>query len=163
MPSRSLSRCACACRQRGVAAVEFAFLVLILLLIAAGLVEFGRALWYYDALAKGTRDAARYLSVVPAGQLPTLLQAARGRVLDAAAAARVPAVLASQIEVNCVPTPCSAVTRADEVSRIQVAVRYPLTLGDFFPLIRLPDDTATRALTLGPQTTMPYLWSEGRP
>ena len=49
--------------MHGVAAVEFALLLFLLLILVAGIVEFGRAFWYYDALAKATRDGARFLSM----------------------------------------------------------------------------------------------------
>jgi Flp pilus assembly protein TadG len=49
-------------RQRGAIAVEFVFLVIPLLLILAGITEFGRAMYYYNTLAKSTRDAVRLMS-----------------------------------------------------------------------------------------------------
>jgi Flp pilus assembly protein TadG len=49
-------------RTRGVAAVEFALVLIPLIILALGVAEFGRAVWQYAALTKGTRDAARYLS-----------------------------------------------------------------------------------------------------
>lgn len=48
---------------RGIVAVEFAFVLIPLVLLATGVAEFGRAIYQYDALTKGVRDAARYLSV----------------------------------------------------------------------------------------------------
>jgi Flp pilus assembly protein TadG len=47
-------------QQRGVAAVEFAILLPLLLFIVFGITEFGRALYAYNTIVKGTRDAARY-------------------------------------------------------------------------------------------------------
>lgn len=141
--------------QRGVAAVEFAFLILLLLLIVAGLVEFGRALWYYDALAKGTRDAARYMSVVPADNLKGEIPNAQAMVLEAARAARVPALKLNQVNVECSPSNCSKLTS------VSVSVSYPLQLGELFPFI-WSDGTGTQlqgmSLTLSPSTSMPYLW-----
>jgi Flp pilus assembly protein TadG len=46
--------------QRGVAAIEFAILLPLLLFIVFGITEFGRALYAYNTILKGTRDAARY-------------------------------------------------------------------------------------------------------
>jgi Flp pilus assembly protein TadG len=54
-------------RQRGVAAVEFAILVIPLLVILTGITEYGRALYYYNSIAKAARDGARLLST----QTPT--------------------------------------------------------------------------------------------
>ena len=53
--------------QQGVAALEFAFLLVPLLASAFGITEFGRALYYYDTLAKAVRDATRLMST----QTPT--------------------------------------------------------------------------------------------
>lgn len=49
-------------KQNGVAAVEFGLLLVPLVVLAFGITEFGRAMYQYNSLAKGTRDAARYLS-----------------------------------------------------------------------------------------------------
>jgi hypothetical protein len=49
--------------QQGIAAIEMALLIIPLLLFVLVGVEAGRALTYYNALAKGTRDGARYLSM----------------------------------------------------------------------------------------------------
>jgi Flp pilus assembly protein TadG len=48
---------------RGAVAVEFGLVLLFLVPLVIGTVEFGRALYYYDTLAKSVRSAARYLSV----------------------------------------------------------------------------------------------------
>ena len=47
-------------RQKGVAAIEFAILLPLLLFIVFGITEFGRAMYSYNTILKGTRDAARY-------------------------------------------------------------------------------------------------------
>jgi Flp pilus assembly protein TadG len=49
-------------RQRGAAALELAILLVPLIAIATGITEFGRAMYYYDTIAKGARDAARLMS-----------------------------------------------------------------------------------------------------
>lgn len=54
-------------KQYGVAAVEFAILVIPLLLIFVGITEFGRAMYYYNTIAKSVRDATRLMST----QTPT--------------------------------------------------------------------------------------------
>lgn len=48
--------------QRGAAALEFALLLIPLLMLLGGVVEFGRAIYTYDALVKAARDAARLVS-----------------------------------------------------------------------------------------------------
>jgi Flp pilus assembly protein TadG len=50
-------------QQRGAAAVEFAILLIPLLVILTGITELGRALYYYNTIAKAARDAARIMSV----------------------------------------------------------------------------------------------------
>lgn len=49
-------------RQKGVAVIELALTLGFLLLLAVGITEIGRALWYYDALQKSAREGARCLS-----------------------------------------------------------------------------------------------------
>lgn len=49
-------------QQKGVAAVELALIMVPMLVLCFGIVEVGRALYYYDGLVKATRGAARYLT-----------------------------------------------------------------------------------------------------
>lgn len=49
-------------QARGAAIVEFAIVLIPLIVLVMGVAEFGHAIWQYEALTKGTRDAARYLS-----------------------------------------------------------------------------------------------------
>lgn len=50
-------------KQKGVAAVEFGLLLIPLVTLAFGITEFGRAMYQYNSIAKGTRDAVRYISI----------------------------------------------------------------------------------------------------
>jgi Flp pilus assembly protein TadG len=54
-PGRRHSRGEC-----GAAAVEFALISLLLLTMLFAIVEFGRAVWMYQALTASSREAARY-------------------------------------------------------------------------------------------------------
>lgn len=63
-------------KQRGVASVELAFLIIPLLLLTFGTTEFGRAIYEYNALAKASRDATRFLSGQGPGD-PTDLASAK--------------------------------------------------------------------------------------
>lgn len=49
-------------RQKGTALVELALILPLLLLLTFITTEFGRAMFEYNAIAKSTRDAVRYLS-----------------------------------------------------------------------------------------------------
>ena len=49
--------------QKGVALIEFALVLPLLLVLTFIVTEFGRALYQYNILVKGARDAVRYLSV----------------------------------------------------------------------------------------------------
>jgi Flp pilus assembly protein TadG len=55
-------------RQSGVAAVELAILLVPMLLLAFGMTELGRALYYYNQVVAATRDGARFLSFKSRGQ-----------------------------------------------------------------------------------------------
>lgn len=48
--------------QRGGIAVEFAILLIPMLVMAFGVVEYGRAIYHYNALVKAVRDGARLLA-----------------------------------------------------------------------------------------------------
>lgn len=49
-------------RQRGAAALEFALVLIPLLVLAFGVVEYGRTIYYYDTVVKSVRAAARYIA-----------------------------------------------------------------------------------------------------
>lgn len=148
-------------RQRGAAAVEFAIVLSVLMLVLAGTVEIGRALWYYDALAKGTRDAARYLSTVAAGNLNGQLAQARNIVVAAGTSARVPAMSAALVTAGCdAPAPLNCATvPAGGIGTVTVSVGYPMVIGEWIPFVPVGDRTdSTFAVTLRPRTTMRHMW-----
>jgi Flp pilus assembly protein TadG len=146
-------------RQGGVVAVEFALVMFVLLLIGAGIVEFGRAFWYYDAMAKGTRDAARYLSTVPTATLGSVAAHAQARVVNAATAGGVPDFANSHVSISCEPIACAAAVLPTDIASVTVSVRYPMSIGALFPFIASASSGGvTYAVTLAPYTTMPYMW-----
>ncbi len=67
-------------KSKGAAAVEMALITMLLVTTSLGVAELGRAIHYYDTLAKQARSAARYLaqrdSTTPALQVQTRTQAA---------------------------------------------------------------------------------------
>lgn len=142
-------------KQRGTAAVEFALLLILLLIIVAGIIEFGRTFWYYDALTKATRDGARFLSNSKAGSAPpaiddTLKDQAKAMVLAAATAANVPDFSEDDVEVDCDPD-------CDSPTYVTVSIDdYPIIIGGWIPIV-LPTGATTWSATLSPETTMRYM------
>lgn len=150
-------------RLRGIAAVEFAILLFVLMPIIAGIVEFGRAFWYYDAVLKGTRDAARYLSTATATQLKDATAApatAKNIAVQAAIAGGVPAEFTSaNISVTCAPTACGAVVQPSDITQVTVSAQYPIGIGSLLPFIGSAAAAGGGyAVTLAPHTSMPYMW-----
>lgn len=159
--------------QTGVAAVELAFVIFFLLLLVAGIVEFGRAFWYYDALTKATRDGARYLSTANRMDIasPTFVSDTAQRVADIANTANLrPALATGDVTITCMdskfdPMACSnvgspTVPNSDPLRYVQVAITgYRIDIGGMFPF--LPPGSsqgkAYRDVGLEPQTTMRYM------
>ncbi|BAL26418.1 TadE/TadG family type IV pilus assembly protein [Azoarcus sp. KH32C] len=152
--------------QRGVAAVELALVIVFLLLLVAGIVEFGRAFWYYDALTKATRDGARMLSVADRGTFSTgtFIDDAKNRVVQAANSANIkPALTTAQVSVTCLNDTFSSVGCASGVgapANVQVAISgYTITIGGMIPFLS-PTGGASKVysgVALAPQTTMRYM------
>ncbi|MDP3743090.1 MAG: pilus assembly protein [Methylotenera sp.] len=143
-------------RQRGAAVVEFALLLILLLMIVAGVIEFGRTFWYYDALTKATRDGARFLSNAKSETSPpaiddTLKDQAVDMVEAAATAANVPNFLTTDVEVTCDPN-------CDTPIYVTVSINaYPITIGGWIPIFVPTGTTTTWSATLSPYTTMRYM------
>lgn len=145
-------------KEGGSAAVEFAVVLPLLLFVLAGIVGLGRILWYYDALAKATRDGARVMSMADlsdAGKRSAALAAAQSRVKLAADAAGLPPVLPANVRVLCDATACSTAAPASVSVEI---IDYSVDLGALFPFVPVGDAGWTiESLSLKPKTTMPYL------
>lgn len=140
--------------QHGAAAIELALLLVLLLMFVAGIVEFGRTFWYYDALTKATRDGARYLSNTRVSTLVALDTAtqnqAKQMVVNAATQAQVPSFTTTDVTVTCEPN-------CDAPVYVIVAINaYPMTIGGWIPIL-MPVGTATWATTLSPSTAMRYM------
>lgn len=150
--------------MRGAAAVEFAIVVGLLALILGGVIEFGRAFWYYDAITKATRDAARYMTTVPKQSIATEANAAataspystsnplsaRSIIVNAVGAAGVPSLTGGNISITCLPVACQNGVAPGYVS---VAItNYQVDLGSWFPL-----PFGVVAIPLEPWTTMRYM------
>jgi Flp pilus assembly protein TadG len=82
-------------RQHGGAAVELALILIVLITMMAGIFEFGRVFWYYEALTKATRDGARMISISPKATIASVaVGSAKTLVVNSVLAANVPAFTA---------------------------------------------------------------------
>lgn len=142
-------------RQRGAAVVELALLLILLLMIVAGIVEFGRTFWYYDALAKATRDGARFLSNAREDTAVALnashISQAKTMVESAAILAQVPGFNSGYVTVTC-DSACGATP-----TYVTVSVDYSVTIGGWIPIFMPTGATTTWSATLSPETTMRYM------
>lgn len=147
--------------QHGAAAVEFAFGIVLMLLITAGIFEFGRAFWYYNALDKATRDAARYLSALPGTEMtnPTTaaaaIKTAQDLVVAAVNNANVrPAIDTSKVAVTC-DAACGVSTKP---LNITVSITgFSIRIGGVFPFVGGPTGGNYGDIGLAPHTTMRYM------
>jgi Flp pilus assembly protein TadG len=145
--------------QHGGAAVEFALILALLISILAGIFEFGRAFWYYDALTKATRDGARLMSVTDTLTIATPGVAnAQTLVANAVSDAGVPDFTTANVEVTCLNATfddavCTNGTAPGGV-RVQI-VDYSMTIGQFIPF--LLGGSSSYTANLSPHTTMRYM------
>jgi Flp pilus assembly protein TadG len=154
-------------KARGVAVVEFALLLVLLLIIVAGVVEFGRTFWYYDAWAKATRDGARFLSMSRVSTTvaldSTFENNAIAMVKNTANKARVPNSLTTDVKVMCdynsnTGTFTDCTTGGYIPDYVTISVAYPVKIGEWIPFVTLVN--APWNVTLSPSTTMRYMCSE---
>jgi hypothetical protein len=141
--------------QSGVAAVEFALVIILLLIIVAGVIEFGRAFWYYDALTKATRDGARFMSGVSTADIGDSVADAEDLVIDAANAANVPGFDRGNVVVTCDDAPCTN-GAAPEVVRVEIT-GYEVTIGGWIPIFLPTGGLTSFTRELAPATTMRYM------
>lgn len=151
----SLSRA----RQRGSVAVEMAFLAVVMFLIMAGIVEFSRAFWYYNALDKATRDAARFMSAVSSIEITDNTKAtaavavAKSLALVTANGANVsPTIVAADIDILCDAAACTGT----KPTNVTATVTLVMNLGSIFPFISVTNGSYGD-VTLAPSTTMRYM------
>lgn len=152
--------------QRGAAAVEFALIIVFLLILVAGIVEFGRAFWYYDALTKATRDGARMLSIADRDTFSTgsFIGDAKARVVQSANSANLKPILdAAQVTVDCLDDSfgeiaCGSAGGAPANVRVSIT-GYSIDIGGMIPFLSPSggDQTVFSGVALAPQTTMRYM------
>lgn len=124
--------------MRGAAAVELAILLLPLVVLTAGMAELGRAVYTYNTLLKSTRNAARYLSMMPRGEGEAVAAclALHGKAdCTGADDPLVPGLEPGLLEITYTP---AASTGSGSVDLVHVTVRdyplrtwLPLPVGDF--------------------------------
>lgn len=154
---------ACPARQRGAAVVEFALILTLLISLLAGIFEFGRAFWYYDALTKATRDGARLMSVSDKATIASAgVQATKNAVVFAVAdpdkGAGVPDFTTANVDVTCLNAafdPGPACTDGTAPGGVRVQINYPMTIGQFIPF--LVGASSSYSATLAPHTAMRYM------
>ena len=146
-------------RQHGGAAVEFGIVLALLVTLLAGIFGFGRAFWYYDALNKATRDAARNMSVKAKASIASQgVVAAKQTVVDAATSAGISGFTTANVTVTCLDTAFNDSSCTDGTApggiRVEV-VNYTLSVGQYLPFVI---GSATSYNTpLAPRTTMRYM------
>ena len=159
LPTLSSKRTA---RQHGGAAVELALILVVLTTMMAGIFEFGRAFWYYDALTKATRDGARMMSVSPKATISSVaVGLAKTQVVNSVIAAGVPAFGAANVAVTCLTAALADGTCTDGTApggvRVQIT-GYSITIGQFVPFI-IGSSTSYTA-NPSPHTSMVYMLVE---
>ncbi len=137
--------------------IEFALLLSLMVTMVAGVVEIGRTLWYYDALAKATRDAARSFSISAKATVSSVsVAAAKAIVVSAASSANVPNFSTSNVNVVCLDSSTYAdgtCTDGTAPGGVRVEITgYTVGLASVVPGI-----LAGTSATLSPHTTMPFM------
>lgn len=147
--------------ERGVAAVEFAIVLIPLLLIVAGIIECGKAFWYYDALAKATRDAARLMSMADKDAIVSAKSNAENLVVNSVNAARVsPALTTDNVNVECMNAVYASqvCTNGTAPAHVRVSiVNFSVDVGEWIPFISDTNIVRWNDIALSPSTTMRYL------
>ena len=157
LPTRSNKHTA---RQHGGAAVELALILLVLTTMMAGIFEFGRAFWYYEALTKATRDGARMMSISPKGTIASVAVGnAKTLVVNSVLAANVPSFVAANVAVTCLTAAFADGTCTDDTApggvRVQIT-GYTITIGLFSPFY-VPGSGTSVTANPSPHTTMVYM------
>jgi hypothetical protein len=142
--------------QRGIAAIELAVSALVLVTFLGAMLQVARALWYYNALAKATGDAAMYLASAPNAELiATGASRAKNIVVLAASGAGVN-LPASQVLLICTPLATAPCGGAIMPNHVMVQASYLLT-DDLFPAITATEEVNYSTITLISRTTMPRI------
>lgn len=146
-------------RQRGNALIELAIVIFVLMTLMAGIFEIGRALWFYETLAKATRDAARTLSVQPNTTIATTgSDKAKDIVVNAAIASGIPNFTTANVTVTCLEATTygsTACINGTAPGAVRVQADYEMTIGELIPFIM--NDTTSSSKTLKPSAVMRFM------
>lgn len=152
--------------QRGAAAVELAIVIIVMLFIVAGIIEFGRAFWYADALTKATRDGARLMSTWDVADIANGVTKAQNLVSAGANDAKVSP--SPNVVVECDYSPPASLTPSFIPSYVTcssgtkptiVKVRidgFEVNVGAWVPFIKIYGSNFGN-IPLAPNTTMRYM------
>lgn len=143
--TRTQPRC-----EHGTAVLEFAFLLTFLLLLTLGITEFGRAFWYYSALQKGARDAARCVSLTDLANNGAIANCRRLAADTANAAGVWPQVTADD-NVVLVRSDMSAAPEYIRIAIRNYDIAWIWSLGEPFP-------DAGGQTSLQVSAAMPYMY-----
>lgn len=148
-----------ALQQQGAAIVEFALVLTLLITLMAGIFEFGRAFWYYDALTKSTRDGARLMSVAKNTAVENGVTNTIAQVVSAVTDAGVPNFTGANVQVTChnaAFTATIACTSGTVIGGVRVQIiGYNMTIGQFIPFLLGGSNNYTAGLS--PHTSMRYM------
>lgn len=144
---------------RGAITVEFAIVAVAMLLLIAGIIGFGRAFWYTNALTKSVRDGARLLSNWPVDTIGSsgVAEAKKITILDASAANVSPSLTDANVVVQCLDASFGVVACANDTvpANVRVGITgFSLNLGEWFPFISTND---FGDVGLAPHVTMRYM------
>jgi len=142
--------------------VELAVVMVLMLLIVAGVIGFGRAFWYADALSKSVRDGARLLSTWPVEDINSKgVVAAKTLVVYSANAANLsPPLTDENVQVQCLGPSFSEATCANGTApgNVRVSITgFNVNLGAWFPFIGDAGVIEYGSAGLTPKSTMRYL------
>jgi len=146
-------------RQRGNALIELGLVISVLMVLMAGIFEYGRAFWFYETLAKATRDAARTFSVTPKANIASSgVDKAKDVVYQAAIASGIPGFTSADVTVTCLDWSGTdytdgTCTNGTAPAGVRVQVGYDMMIGEFIPFV----SNGTGSTTLAPRTSMRFM------
>jgi TadE-like protein len=131
-------------RERGLTSVEFAFVAATLVTLLFAVIEFGRLLFTYAALAEGMRRAARVAAVCPIGS-PAIVRAAT-RFGSEGRRSGLPDFNAGNVQVQYLDVNGNPTAVYSAINYVQVQVvgyEIPLAIPFIWPTVTAPGFAVT--------------------